>query len=330
MLNPNHFLALNNLAYALAIRKNDAAAALPLAKRAYAISVSDPAIGDTLAWIYHLLGDDAAAAPIIVSSARRAPAKQRNPPPRRVHTRGTDPKGATEHLDAAIRADAALAERDDVRGLRKRLEGPRPGDRTALDCDVLPTVLAGRLCRMFWHRSGAVRADRSTSIPWAGRGVWLETELHTHTRFTDGGHTVEDVVAAAARNGCDVVAITDHGDGDLKGGDARIPGRDPSGASCEPGHHGDRRDGVERAAGQGPGTRQHSLSGRDGDHRGARAVQGAFRRSGEGRRESRARPCWIRRTDPKGSYSAGTRRDRQPPEPATRRRRVRRPSRSRH
>jgi hypothetical protein len=47
--------------------------------------------------------------------------------------------------------------------------------------------------------------------------VWLEAELHTHTRFTDGSHTVDQVVAAAVKNGCDVVAITDHGDGNLKG-----------------------------------------------------------------------------------------------------------------
>ncbi len=56
-----------------------------------------------------------------------------------------------------------------------------------------------------------------TSVPWAGRGVWLKTELHTHTKFTDGSHTVDEVVAAAVKNGCDAVAITDHGDGGLKG-----------------------------------------------------------------------------------------------------------------
>ena len=56
-----------------------------------------------------------------------------------------------------------------------------------------------------------------TSIPWAGRGIWLEAELHTHTQFTDGLNTVGDVVGAAVKNGCDVVAVTDHGDGDLKG-----------------------------------------------------------------------------------------------------------------
>ena len=139
MLRPNHFLALNNLAYALAIRKNDAAAALPLAKRAYAISVSDPAIGDTLAWVYHLLGDDAAAAPIVVSSARRAPANSEI----RLHAAfilaGTDPKGATEHLDGGhpCRRRTRRARR------RSRLAEAARGAGPVIGCSrcVLPTVL---------------------------------------------------------------------------------------------------------------------------------------------------------------------------------------------
>jgi hypothetical protein len=44
----------------------------------------------------------------------------------------------------------------------------------------------------------------------------LKADFHTHTRFSDGSHTVKEVVAAAAKYGCDVVAITDHSDGGLK------------------------------------------------------------------------------------------------------------------
>jgi hypothetical protein len=54
------------------------------------------------------------------------------------------------------------------------------------------------------------------SIEWADRGVWLRADLHTHTRFSDGGHTVEAVAAAATKYGCDVLAISDHGDDELK------------------------------------------------------------------------------------------------------------------
>ncbi len=120
--NQNQPIALNNLAYALAVRKNDAASALPLAKRAYAVSVSDPAVGDTLAWIHHLLGDDGAAAPIMTATLRRI----QNNPEVLLHAAfifaNTDPNAALGHLDAAIRADATLAEREDVRELRTRLQ----------------------------------------------------------------------------------------------------------------------------------------------------------------------------------------------------------------
>jgi hypothetical protein len=53
-------------------------------------------------------------------------------------------------------------------------------------------------------------------IPWAGAGVLLKAGLHVHTRFSDGQHTVDQVVAAAKESGCDVVAITDHGDAELR------------------------------------------------------------------------------------------------------------------
>jgi hypothetical protein len=47
-------------------------------------------------------------------------------------------------------------------------------------------------------------------IPWHDAGEWLRADLHVHTRFSDGSHTVEQVAAGAAAHGCDVVAITDH------------------------------------------------------------------------------------------------------------------------
>src|SRR5262249_3661405 len=43
-----------------------------------------------------------------------------------------------------------------------------------------------------------------------------KADLHTHSRFSDGAHSVDDIVRAAQKNGCDVVAITDHSDANLK------------------------------------------------------------------------------------------------------------------
>ena len=60
------------------------------------------------------------------------------------------------------------------------------------------------------------RAPRfEREIPWAGKGLWLKAETHVHTRFSDGG-PLDAVVDQAVAHGCDVLAITDHTDGNLK------------------------------------------------------------------------------------------------------------------
>ena len=70
---PTNGIALNNLAYNLAIRHNAAAEALPLAERALKTSPQNPALIDTLAWIEHLLGRDESAARRIALAVRGAP-----------------------------------------------------------------------------------------------------------------------------------------------------------------------------------------------------------------------------------------------------------------
>ncbi len=54
----------------------------------------------------------------------------------------------------------------------------------------------------------AVTVPAATEGPQPVRGV-----LHVHTRRSDGGGTVADVAAAAARAGMQFVIVTDHGDG---------------------------------------------------------------------------------------------------------------------
>ena len=43
----------------------------------------------------------------------------------------------------------------------------------------------------------------------------MKSDTHIHTQFSDGSHTIDEVVTRAKQFGCDVVAITDHADKNL-------------------------------------------------------------------------------------------------------------------
>ena len=64
-IDPNHIIALNNLAYALAVHRKTPSEGLPYARRAAAAAPSNATVLDTLAWIQHLLGDSAGAAKVM-------------------------------------------------------------------------------------------------------------------------------------------------------------------------------------------------------------------------------------------------------------------------
>lgn len=122
---PNNAAVINDLAYLLAERKNAPAEALPLASKAYQISKGLPPIADTLAWTLHLLGRDVDAAPVIRPAVKALAGNAE------VQWHGAvilsavgDKAGAIAALDAATKANPALADRADVRALRSRLQTP--------------------------------------------------------------------------------------------------------------------------------------------------------------------------------------------------------------
>lgn len=122
---PNHAVALNNLAFALATRKHQATEAFPFASKAYALSVQDPIVGDTLAWIYHLMGNDTAAEPIISVSVRRRPDVAEIQLHAAFILNGVGRAStAAQHLDTALKLDAALGERPEVKELLGKVRLP--------------------------------------------------------------------------------------------------------------------------------------------------------------------------------------------------------------
>jgi len=66
---PKDVIALNNLAYLLAVNEEKPTEALPLAERASAIAPQNPGIMDTLGWIKHLVGDDKGALKLVTDAA---------------------------------------------------------------------------------------------------------------------------------------------------------------------------------------------------------------------------------------------------------------------
>jgi len=55
-------------------------------------------------------------------------------------------------------------------------------------------------------------AEVLTEVPWALISRPLVMDTHTHTRFSDGKYSVDEVVQLAIDHGCDALAITDHSD----------------------------------------------------------------------------------------------------------------------
>lgn len=122
---PDQPVALNNLAYSLAVRKNEPEAALPLAERAYAVSRAAP-IADTLAWIHHLLGHDERAGQLLTDAVSQGPPNAEILVHAAiVHAALGRNETASQELEKALQLDGELASRADVKELRARLSLPK-------------------------------------------------------------------------------------------------------------------------------------------------------------------------------------------------------------
>ncbi len=68
---PRDPVALNNLAFSLAVHKNQPADALPFAERARLVATGNPLIVDTLGWVHHLLGNRTEALRYLTTGRQR-------------------------------------------------------------------------------------------------------------------------------------------------------------------------------------------------------------------------------------------------------------------
>ena len=118
----NNVLALNNLAYGLAVHKNDPVAALPLARRAFDL-LKTIETADTLGWVMHLTGDSTGAAVIFTQVVRVSAVT--NPEvllhAATVFAAAGRPDAAAKELARAAKLDATFETREDVKTLRARI-----------------------------------------------------------------------------------------------------------------------------------------------------------------------------------------------------------------
>jgi tetratricopeptide (TPR) repeat protein len=121
-LQPSNVIALNNLAYTLAVHRDMPAEALPIAKRAAAIAPRSANVLDTWAWIEHLLGNHGLAETLLRDAIKIDPALAEM----RFHlaavaaAQGNRAQAESE-LKESIRLDPSLDQRDDIRRLRERI-----------------------------------------------------------------------------------------------------------------------------------------------------------------------------------------------------------------
>ena len=123
-LQQNNVIALNNLAYLLAVRRNAPEEGLSFARRAVALAPNNASVVDTAAWIEHLLGNHKEAAKLLLPLVQKGATN----PETHLHAAIIaaavgDNAVAERQLGEALRLDPKLAAQDDVKALRAQLGG---------------------------------------------------------------------------------------------------------------------------------------------------------------------------------------------------------------
>lgn len=141
---PNNPIALNNLAYGLAVYRNMPMEALPYARRAVAQAPTNLALLDTLGWIQHLLGDDASAVKVMAQIARaNIPVASIRLHAAIVFAAQGARAVAQNELNAALKLNPELEKTNDVKQLRVTL-APAPAPASAPGSAAPPAGGPGR------------------------------------------------------------------------------------------------------------------------------------------------------------------------------------------
>ena len=115
-------VALNNLAYAVAVRQKRPADALPHAERAAALAPASAPILDTLAWVHHLLGHKQEAARAIAAALRLDPTNDENGwHGAAILAAGGEIDRARKLLADVLARAPALADREEIKQLQQQL-----------------------------------------------------------------------------------------------------------------------------------------------------------------------------------------------------------------
>ena len=129
-MDPANVVALNNLAFALAVRRNVPAEARTFARQAAAIAPNSGTVLDTLGWIEHLLGNDAVAANLLGEAVKLEPVRGELRLHAAVVFMATGQRDRSEvELKEAVRLDPSLEKRDEIRALRARIAAGVPAAR---------------------------------------------------------------------------------------------------------------------------------------------------------------------------------------------------------